>query len=288
MAVKWTGGHSSSILCLSTNTEGLVASGAERGELTLWHGGGGGTPAGQLQLPKEDDVTSLVFSPRCPTRLYTSHGEAISLLDVRSLKEPLERFQVMLWNLQKARPLWTTNLQECGSKEDSPQPAGQFFNPPLAHSLSVASCGNIFACGAQDGKVRIFRVTGVKFEQELEFQGHSLGVSQVLFMPEGYCLLTGGNDGKILLWDVSSDVGKQQKSPAKTLQRRKAQAPASTRKGGKLNQVASNEHAGVLPKLTIEHGEKVNWISCLEIKGSKRVLVADQSSSVSVYPLPEL
>lgn len=191
----------------------------------------------------------------------------------------------MLWNLQKARPLWTTNLQECETKEDSLQSAGQFFNPPLAHSLSVASCGNVFGCGAQDGKVRIFRVTGAKFERELEFQGHSLGVSQVLFMPESYWFLTGGNDGRVLLWDVSGDVGKQQKSPAKSLQRRKA--PASNKKDGKLNKLASNEHAGVLPKLTIEHGEKVNWISCAEIKGSRRVLVADQSSSISVYPLPE-
>lgn len=195
--------------------------------------------------------------------------------------------KVMLWNLQKARPLWTTNLQECETEEGGPQPAGQFFNPPLAHSLSVASCGNIFGCGAQDGKVRIFRVTGVKFDRELAFQGHSLGVSQVLFLPGAYWLLTGGNDGKVLLWDVSSDVGKQQKSPAKSLQRRKAQAPAAARKDGKLNKVASNDQAGVLPKLSIEHGEKVNWISCAETKGSKRVLVADQSSSISVYPLPE-
>ncbi|NXR08031.1 WDR53 protein, partial [Semnornis frantzii] len=351
MAVKWIGGHSSSVLCLSVNKEGLVASGAERGELTLWDGGG--TPAGQLQLPKADDVTSVVFSPQCPTRLYTSHGETISLLDVRSLKEPVEHFhvneeeinclavnetdsflaaaddsgaikimdlekkkvirslrhsnicsavvfrpqrpqslvscgldmQVMLWNLQKARPLWTTNLQEC--ETDGPQSAGQFFNPPLAHSLSVASCGNIFGCGAQDGKVRIFRVTGSRFEQELEFQGHRLGVSQVLFMPEAYWLLTGGNDGKVLLWDVSSDVGKLQKSPAKSLQRRKVQAPASTRKNEKLTKVASDEHDRILPKLTIEHGEKVNWILCTEIKGSKRVLVADQSSSISLYLLPE-
>lgn len=172
-------------------------------------------------------------------------------------------------------------------EEESPQSAGQFFNPPLAHSLSVASCGNVFGCGAQDGKVRIFRVTGARFERELDFQAHSLGVSQVLFMPEAYWLLSGGNDGKVLLWDVSSNVGKQQKSPAKSLHRRKAQAAASSRKDGKLNKVASNEHPGVVPKLTIEHGEKVNWLSCAEIKGSRRVLVADQTSSVSAYPLPE-
>ncbi|NXY66814.1 WDR53 protein, partial [Callaeas wilsoni] len=352
MAAKWNGGHSSSVLCLNVSAEGLVASGAERGELALWHGGG--SPVAQLRLPQAEDVTSVVFSGRRPSTLYTSHGEAISVLDVRSLQEPLERFhvneeeinclsvndtdsflaaaddsgaikivdleskkvsrslrhsnicssvafrpqrpqslvscgldmQVMLWNLQKARPLWTTNLQEC-DREESPQSAGQFFNPPLAHSLSVASCGNVFGCGAQDGKVRIFRVTGVRFEHELEFQGHSLGVSQVLFMPEAYWLLSGGNDGKVSLWDISSNVGKQQKSPAKSLHRRKAQAAASSRKDGKLNKVASNEHPGVVPKLTIEHGEKVNWLSCAEIKGSRRVLVADQTSSVSVYPLPE-
>ncbi|NXA06047.1 WDR53 protein, partial [Sapayoa aenigma] len=354
MAVRWTGGHSCSILCLTVSAEGLVVSGGERGELALWDGGG--IPAGQLRLPEEDDVTSVVFSARRPSTLYASHGETISVLDVRSLQEPLERFhvneeeinclslsdtdsylaaaddsgaikvmdleskkvtrslrhsnicssvafrpqrpqslvscgldmQVMLWNLQKARPLWATNLQECDPEGDSPQSAGQLFNPPLAHSLSVASCGNVFACGAQDGKVRIFRITGAKFERELEFQGHSLGVSQVLFMPEGYWLLSGGNDGKVLLWDVGSRVGKQQKSPAKSLQRRKAQAPASSRKNGKLSKGSSGEEAGVVPKLTIEHGEKVNWLSCADIKGSRRVLVADQSSSVSVYPLPEL
>ncbi|NXM75856.1 WDR53 protein, partial [Serilophus lunatus] len=349
MAVQWSGGHSSSILCLAVSADGLVASGAEGGELSLWDGAG--SAAGQLRLPGRDDVTSVVFSGQRPSSLYSAHGEAVSVLDVRCLREPLERLrvneeeinclalndadsalaaaddsgaikvvdlgskkvtrslrhsnicssvafrpqrpqslvscgldmQVKLWNLQKARPLWSTNLQECDTGEESPQAAGQFLNPPLAHSLSVASCGNVFGCGAQDGRVRIFRVTGARFEQELEFQAHSLGVSQVLFLPGGYWLLSGGNDGKVLLWDV----GKQQKSPAKSLQRRKGQAPASSRKHGKLHKVSSGEQAGVVPKLTIEHGEKVNWLSCAEIKGSRRVLVADQSSSVSVYPLPE-
>ncbi|XP_039583868.1 WD repeat-containing protein 53 isoform X2 [Passer montanus] len=354
MAVKWSGGHCCPVQCLAVSAEGLVASGAERGELALWDGAG--SPLAQLRLPPADDVTSVVFSARRPSTLYASHGETISVLDARSLQqEPLQRFQVneeeinclavndadsflaaaddsgaikvvdleskkvsrslrhsnicssvafrpqrpqslvscgldmqvMLWNLQKVRPLWTMNLQECDMEEESPQSAGQFFNPPLAHSLSVASCGNIFSCGAQDGKIRIFRVTGARFEHELEFQAHSLGVSQVLFMPETYQLLSGGNDGKVLLWDISSNVGKQQKSPAKSLHRRKAQAAASSRKDGKLNKAASNEHPGVVPKLSIEHGEKVNWLSCAEIKGSRRVLVADQSSSVSVYPLPE-
>ncbi|XP_019398529.1 PREDICTED: WD repeat-containing protein 53 isoform X1 [Crocodylus porosus] len=354
MAVKWTDGHSSSILCLNVNKEGLIASGAEAGELAIWNEEG--ILLGQIQLQKADDVTCVAFSPTCPSRLYTSHGETISLLDVRCLKGPIECFhvneeeinclsvndtdsvlaaaddsgaikvidlenkkvsrslrrhsnicssvafrpqrpqslvscgldmKVMLWNLQKARPLWTTTLQDCEAEEVEQQSAGQFFNPPLAHSLSVAACGNIFVCGAEDGKIRIFRVTGVKCEQELAFKGHSLGVSQVLFLPEAYWLLSGGNDEKVLLWDINSEVGKQQKSLVKSIHRRKTRGPASTRKDGKPNAVVTNEHAKILPKLSIEHGEKVNWISCADFKGSKRVLVADQSSSITVYPLTE-
>uniref|UniRef100_A0A8C8R5B3 WD repeat domain 53 n=1 Tax=Pelusios castaneus TaxID=367368 RepID=A0A8C8R5B3_9SAUR len=349
MAVKWTGGHSSAILCLNVNKEGLVASGTERGQLTIWNEEG--IQLGQIQLPRADDVTCVVFSPASPSRLYISHGEIISILDVRSLKEPVECFhlneeeinclsvnetdsvlaaaddsgtikivdlenkkvsqslkrhsnicssvafrpqrpqslvscgldmKIMLWTLQKARPLWTMTLQESEAEEAEQQSAGQFFNPPLAHSLSIAACGNVFSCGAEDGKIRIFRVTGVKFEQELAFKGHTLGVSQVLFLPEAYWLLTGGNDGKVLLWDVSNEVGKQLKNPVKSIHRRKAR-PASV----KREVVATNEHAQVLPKLSIEHGEKVNWISYAEFKGFKRVLVADQSSCISVYPLTE-
>ncbi|XP_006200985.2 WD repeat-containing protein 53 [Vicugna pacos] len=218
MAVKWTGGHSSPILCLNASQEGLVASGAECGDLMVW--GEDGTPLGHTHFQGADDVTSVLFSPSCPTKLYASHGETISILDVRSLKESLDHFhvneeeinclslnetenllasaddsgtikildlekkkvsrslkrhsnicssvafrpqrpqslvscgldmQVMLWNLQKARPLWITNLQEDEMEEmESPQSPGQLLNPALAHSVSVASCGNIFSCGAED------------------------------------------------------------------------------------------------------------------------------------------
>ncbi|NXL84344.1 WDR53 protein, partial [Alectura lathami] len=257
------------INCLAVNgTEGFLAAADDSGAIKVVDLA---SKKVSRSLRHANICSSVAFRPQRPQSLVSCG------LDM----------QVMLWNLQKARPLWTTNLQECETEEDAPQSAGQLFNPPLAHSLSVASCGNIFGCGAQDGKVRIFRVTGVKFERCLEFVGHSLGVSQVLFMPEAYWLLTGGNDGKVLLWDVSGDIGKQQKSPAKSLPRRKAQAAAAARKDGKLNKVASDERARISPKLAIEHGEKVNWITCAEVKGSRRVLVADQSSSISVYPLPE-
>lgn len=191
--------------------------------------------------------------------------------------------KVMLWNLQKARPLWIMDLQDEEAKEQS---AGQLFNPPLVHSLSVSTCGNVFGCGAEDGKIRIFRVTGAKFEQEAVFKGHTLGVSQVFLLPEAYWLITGGNDGKVLLWNVSNEIEKQ-KSPIKSIHRRKTKAPNTTKKVDKMNTELTNESEPISPKLTIEHGEKVNWISYAEIKGSRNILVADQTSAISVYSVAE-
>ncbi|XP_059133340.1 WD repeat-containing protein 53 isoform X2 [Peromyscus eremicus] len=333
MAVKWTGGHSSSILCLSASKDGLVASGAEGGDLVAW--GEDGTPLGHVQLEGANDVTSVLFSHSCPTTLYASHGETISLLDVRSLKGSVDHFhvndeeinclslnepesllasaddsgaikildlekkkvtrslkrhsnicsavafrpqrpqslvscgldmQVMLWSLQKARPVWITNLQEDETEEmEGPQSPGRLLNPALAHSVSVASCGNVFSCGAEDGKV--------------------------CFVPESYLLLTGGNDGKIRLWDVSSEIEKKQKSPAKHTHRKKAKRAACPKQGGENSSATAADeegHARIVPKLDIEHGEKVNWLLSTKIKGHRSLLVADQTSCVSVYPLNEL
>ncbi|XP_023560525.1 WD repeat-containing protein 53 isoform X4 [Octodon degus] len=198
--------------------------------------------------------------------------------------------QVILWNLQKARPLWIAHLQEDEAEDmEGPQSPSQLLNPALAHSVSVASCGNIFSCGAEDGKVRIFRVTGVKCEQALGFKGHTLGVAQVCFLPESYLLLTGGNDAKVMLWDVSGAVEKNQKSPVKQSQRKKTKRAANAKQAGNIDTTAvdGEEHSKVSPKMSIEHGDKVNWLMGTKIKGQQNILVADQTSCITVYPLNE-
>lgn len=363
MAVKWKNGHANSILCLSVSSDGLVASGAEAGELTIWSDRG--VPQDKLKFDSGADVTCVAFSPTCPSRLYTSHGETVSVLDVRSLKEPVVRFrvsedeincisvnddesllsaaddsgtitvidlegkkviralrkhsnicsavafrpgrpqgmvscgldmQVMLWNLNKTRPQFLLNLQHLTEEEEEEEEVGQqldggkLFNPPLAHSLSVANCGNIFACGSEDGRIRVFRVTGPKFELEVGFRGHSKGVSQAQFLnflPAPWCLLTGGNDGKVLLWDMSCAIAKDHPNALRYGHNRKIRRSPLSKKEDKARAEggSAEQHFHMSPKLCVEHGEKVNWITGAEIKGSKLVLVADQSSSVSVYPL---
>uniref|UniRef100_A0AAR2M678 WD repeat domain 53 n=2 Tax=Pygocentrus nattereri TaxID=42514 RepID=A0AAR2M678_PYGNA len=392
MAQRWAGGHCASVLCVGAagGAQGLLASGAEGGEVTVWTQEG--VPLAQLHLSGQEDVTCTSFSPMAPGLLYASHGETISVLDPRKLTGPTEQLQnvgedeinslsvnetgtslaladdsgavrvvdlqtskvcrtlrkhtnicssvafrpqrpqslvsagldmqVMLWNLQKARPVWTYSLQETAEEEDGhQQKAGQLFNPPLAHCISVASCGNVLACAAEDGRVHLTRVgSGSRYEQQGAIKAHSQGVSQahfLNFMPHPYWLATGGNDGVVALWDLSKDSlvageGKVQGSKVKaTAHRRKPKGKAKAKSqshgdakvegektDSKEEEDLSEEASGTDPnqekctktgpKLKFIHEEKVNWVCPAILMGQPSLLVADQSSSLSVYSLAGL
>ncbi|XP_033971029.1 WD repeat-containing protein 53 [Trematomus bernacchii] len=386
MAGQWSEGHSTSILCVgaSSGPEGLLASGSEGGEVTLWSQEG--TIIGRLTLPGGEDSTSVVFSHAAPGQLYVSHGDAVSVLDPRNLKGPVEEFQgageeeinalslnetgsalavaddsgvvrvlelpggkvcrtlrrhtnicssvafrphrpnnlisagldmqVMLWGLQKTRPLWTVNLQDVAEEEgDDQQRPGQLFNPPLVHCVSVASCGNILGCAAEDGRVHVIRIgSGSKLEQQGAVKAHSQGASQahfVSFLSHPHWLLTGGNDGLVALWDLSKHpvVTPEAKAGVTAAPRRKSKSKAK-RKEQSQNKAKSppkveaekeeegeeeeaacaeevtEEKSG--PKLRISHGDKVNWLCPVVLKGEPSVVVADQSASLTVYPLSPL
>ncbi|XP_036977359.1 WD repeat-containing protein 53 [Acanthopagrus latus] len=387
MAKQWSEGHSTAILCVgaSSGPEGLLASGSEGGEVTVWSQEG--TIVGRLTLPGEEDSTGVVFSPAAPSQLYVSHGDTVSVLDPRNLKGPVEEFQgageeeinalalnetgsslavaddsgavrvlelpggkvfrtlrrhtnicssvafrphrpnnllsagldmqVMLWGLQKTRPLWTLNLQDVAEEEgDHQQRPGQLFNPPLVHCVSVASCGNILGCAAEDGRVHLMRIgSGSKLEQQGAVKAHSQGASQahfVNFLPHPYWLVTGGNDGQVALWDLSKHPVITPEAKAKTrvtaAPRRKGKSKAKRKEQSQdkaksppkaeaekeegEDEVAAGseevmeEKSG--PKLSIGHGDKVNWLCPAVLKGEPSVVVADQSSSLTVYPLTQL
>ncbi|XP_039865272.1 WD repeat-containing protein 53 [Simochromis diagramma] len=382
MARQWSEGHSTSILCVgvSVGPETLIASGSEGGEVTVWSQEG--TIVGRITLSGEEDSTSVVFSPSAPNQLFVAHGDAVSVLDPRSLKGPVEEYQaageeeinalalnetgsalavaddsgavrvlevpggkvcrtlrrhtnicssvafrphrpnnlvsagldmqVMLWGLQKTRPLWTLNLQDVAEEEgDQQQRPGQLFNPPLAHCVSVSSCGNILGCAAEDGRVHLMRIgSGSKLEQHGAFKAHSQGASQahfVNFLSHPYWLITGGNDSQVALWDLSkhpvvAPEGKIQKTAphrrkGKSKAKRKEQSQEKTKTDAQKDEAGGSDEAGGAgsaeevtedksgPKLSISHGDKVNWLCPTVLKGEPSVIVADQSSSLTVYPL---
>ncbi|XP_076837736.1 WD repeat-containing protein 53 [Brachyhypopomus gauderio] len=384
MAQRWEGGHSAPVLCVASSggADGLLASGAEGGEVTVWSPDG--APLARLHVAAGEDVTCAAFSPMAPGLLYVSHGETVSVLDPRCLKGALEELrgvgedeinsvtvnelgtllatandsgavkvvdlqagkvsrtlrkhtnicssvafrpqrpqslvsagldmQVMLWNLQKARPVWTRSLQEAAEEAgDVQQRPGQFFNPPLAHCVSVASCGNVLACAAEDGRVHLARVgAGSRHEQQGAIKAHSQGASQahfLSFLPHPYWLATGGNDGVVALWDLGEEplVATEGKCRGGTTAPRrkhkgrsgsKRQAPGNTKAEEKMGEeqlpdVATQADPGERhpdhgPRLKFSHGDKVNWVCPAQVKGQPSLLVADQSPILTVYSLAGL
>lgn len=204
----------------------------------------------------------------------------------------------MLWNLQKTRPLWTFSLNEAPEKNQ--EKPGQLFNPPLAHCISAASCGNVFACAAEDGCVHLARVgPGSRLRQYSAFKAHTQGVSQAHFlgfMPHPYWLATGGNDGMVALWDVSREPGtaaEVQEKPSRCRTKNK-KAKSSHEQGKKSDKELLEDETGhhscekTGPVMRFSHEEKVNWVCPAQLKGKPCLLVADQRDTLSVYSLPEL
>lgn len=215
----------------------------------------------------------------------------------------------MLWGLQKTRPLWISNLQDAAEEEDDHQPRpGQLFNPPLAHCLSVASCGNILGCAAEDGRIHLMRVgAGSKLEQQGAVKAHSQGASQAHFLrffPHPYWLVSGGNDGQVALWDLSKHpvvcpeakgktqgaAGHRRKGKVKVKRKEMLQdkTKAQSELGAEDEEKEDVKEEKFGPKLCISHGDKVNWLCPTVLKGEPCVLIADQSSSLSVYALPHI
>lgn len=221
----------------------------------------------------------------------------------------------MLWGLQKTRPLWIVNLQDIAEEEDSHQQRpGELFNPPLVHCVSVASCGNILGCAAEDGQLHLMRIgSGSKLEQQGAVKAHSQGVSQahfVSFFSHPYWLVSGGNDGVVALWDFSKHPVVSLETKAKTrmaaAHRRKGKIKAKRKEqlqdnvkdppdaAAKVEEVevaassveVAEEKSG--PKVRINHGDKVNWLCPAVLKGEPSVVVADQGCSLTVYPLSHL
>lgn len=149
MSRIWTGGHATPVLCagVSSESEHVVATGAEGGELTLWSHDG--SPVSKLHVSADDDVTCVAFSPSTPSVLYASHGRTVSVLDTRNLKAAL------------------TELTDVGEEE--------------INWLSVNESGALLAVADDSGAVRVVDLQLEKVIRTL--RKHDNICSSVTFRP---------------------------------------------------------------------------------------------------------
>ena len=113
-----------------------------------------------------------------------------------------------------------------------------------------------------NGNIQLFRFEGKKkFTADQCLNKHTSSASQVHF-PKFHpnMLVSGGNDCKIILWNLS---------------------------GGTCNSAANCQETEVASSVCVlhevEHGSKPNWITTSSL--AQNIFVADQTSEISVYHL---
>ncbi len=142
--------------------------------------------------------------------------------------------------------------------------------------------------------------------------GHTLGVTQVCFMPDAPgqsqdLLLSAGNDCRLLVWDLHVTSDKEQKHPQDVTAEKPAESTDSQTskntdtileaetKDVRIDNVSGSSHTDGaadsptapskrLPIVSLEHKEKINWVRPVHSSGGKSmILVADVSENLSVY-----
>ncbi|XP_019627340.1 PREDICTED: WD repeat-containing protein 53-like [Branchiostoma belcheri] len=180
---------------------------------------------------------------------------------------------VILWDFSRGKKLKICNMQDFVS-EDGPVSA-YMFNPPLVHSVDIS--GQTFACGLGNSVIQTFRLEGKKsFRHTGTLEGHSQGVSQVHFpqFQAEDALVSAGNDGKIIVWDLASNLESHAASSSKkTVEDEGAVGSAESVKSHIVQ--------------SIDHGSKINWLASGCVQEKRLLFVADVSPVVTAYSLGE-
>lgn len=173
---------------------------------------------------------------------------------------------VVQWESGRGQVMRVLDMQEV--TQESRQCSGYMVNPPLVHSVDVSENDRLMACGLENSCVEVFEFRGKKGIHEwVCLQGHSRGVSQVhfpRFQPSDW-LLSAGNDGKIILWDIKGGAGDP-----------------------RVDNVKDNLECDLqnqCQKLLINHTSKINWLSTMKTVKNDFIVVADHTEAISVYSL---
>ncbi len=207
---------------------------------------------------------------------------------------------LLQWDVSRNRSVCNINMQDLGIVAENPE--SYSVNPPFVYSLAVSSNGNYVACGTENALVQVFDGRQRTLTHLNSLRGHTNGVSQVHFPCfNENMLVSGGNDGKINLWDAK-DCGAQPltnghghtNGQGNRQRRRRADRHARRHENGGNSgeQTAQaeediSEEKVILPKHVIEHGEKINWITSVDKNGQNMLVVVDNSVKLTLYDIPQ-
>ncbi|XP_062521575.1 WD repeat-containing protein 53-like [Corticium candelabrum] len=204
---------------------------------------------------------------------------------------------LVVWDVPRAKALDRLTLMNSSNK-------GQFVNPPLVHSVAFNQSGDTIASALGNGVVTLHYWQGKQGLSHLyDLAAHTHSVSQVVSLPfteRGHLYVSGGNDGKICIWDVTGIIllARQstrnyltlRTSPAKQAGKKKKKKkvkeqdqPKTNGKGIAVADGSDCEGTADYLVQTIDHGSKINWLASGTVAGANVLLVADQTADISVY-----
>lgn len=160
------------------------------------------------------------------------------------------------------------------------------INPPMVHAISIATHGNTFVCGLGNGTVAVYKILSKNITRLACMKRlHDVCCSHLQHAQftsgQGDCLLSGGNDGKVLMFQITEAKEPSQNSVRKP-------ATMKTAGKGKSKRKLPSDGSSTKPvvdidvTLSLPHGSKVNWITSAD---SGHVYVADQTPYISVYQI---
>ena len=173
--------------------------------------------------------------------------------------------KIVRWDFSRGRPLFEVSTQS--TNEDS---GSYMVNPPMVHSIDAMGSNFSVACGLGDGRVAVYSLKGKGIEPVCLSRLHSTAVSQVCCVPLGegkQVIVSGGNDGRVLVSELKEEIVHSGRSAKKT---------DRTKAALELKVVSE-----------INHLSKVNWLDIQphqeSVSSGYSISVADQTQFVSFY-----
>lgn len=176
------------------------------------------------------------------------------------------------WDFSKPKCLNQFNMQELHSTTNDA--SAYMINPPFVHHLAKSGDGSVTACALENGLIAVFDSSAKHLREKFCLHAHQQGVSQVHFT-EGDRMVSGGNDARIVVWDLSK-AGQYQELGDVVVANGDSSSPEDRRNEGITELCRVN---------ALDHPLKVNWLAPFPRDGRWHIVVADATSDLTIYPV---